>query len=331
MTSPTPPVSDDAPAVGVDIGGTKIAAGLVTATGTVLEGRRVATPATLGRDAVLDAVVGVVQDLLDTARRQHLATPTHVGIGSAGVIDPATGDVVAATDHIAGWAGTPLARAVGQRTGLPTCALNDVHAHAVGEAMFGAGAGLASMLLVAAGTGLGGSFVLDGRPWLGSRGVAGHFGHMPAPEAQGMPCACGGIGHLESVACGGALPELYRHAAPGVRGPTATTASAPLRSGVAVVAAAHADDPAALAAVELTASALGRAIGGWVNAFDPDAVVVTGGLTLAGEPWWDTLRDAAAEAAIPAARTCPILPAALGERAALVGAASYRPAHWHTR
>jgi len=271
-------------AVAVDIGGTKTSAALVGPSGRVGPVTVRPTPAAEGAAAVVATVVGLVRELAthDTVG---------VGIGAAGVVDAATGTIVAATDHIADWAGTPLGGLVTEATGRPTAVVNDVHAHALGEAVGGAGRGRVSFLLVAAGTGLGGAFVLGGRVVTGSRGAAGHLGHVPCPEATGLPCACGGVGHLECVASGGGVRALSR---------TRGTA----------------------AALDVSARALGAAVGGWVNTLDPEAVLLTGGLTGAGEAWWHTVRAAAEGTMVPATRACPIRPAELGARAALVGAAS---------
>ncbi|HRC64620.1 MAG TPA: ROK family protein, partial [Dermatophilaceae bacterium] len=120
------------PVLALDIGGTKIAAALVTG-GHVGEVCRVATPASQGPEAVVAAAVAVAKEARGESR------PVLVGIGSAGVIDSTNGVVTHATDALPGWAGTPLARGVSEGLGLAAYALNDVHAHALGEASFGAG------------------------------------------------------------------------------------------------------------------------------------------------------------------------------------------------
>ena len=152
------------------------------------------------------------------------------------------------------------------------------------------------MLVVAAGTGLGGSLVLDGVPVTGARHVAGHLGHIPAPEADGLPCSCGRTGHLEAVASGPGLLALYRR-----RGGNAADTRR-------VIALAETGDPVALDSVSTAAGALGRAIGGWVNMLDPDAVILTGGLAQSGPLWWSTVVDTARAQyidAVAAARCCP--------------------------
>ncbi|OMH36977.1 ROK family protein [Tersicoccus sp. Bi-70] len=308
------------PVIGLDVGGTKISAGLVTADGDVRHEASVTTPATAGPDAILTAMVTLVRPIAAAAEAEGCPA-LGLGVGAAGVIDPATGAVTAATDHLRSWAGTPVADRLTTATGLPVRVVNDVHAHALGEARRGAGTGQATVLLVAAGTGLGGAIVVDGRVLTGSRGIAGHLGHVPSPEAAGLPCSCGRTGHLEAVASGAGLLERYRSTMPvrqmddGSVGPSAA-------SGADVSRLAAAGDPAALSCVDGSAAALGRAIGGWINTLDPDVVIVTGGLAQAGPRWWTRLRAAADTETIPAATGCPVVPAALGARAALIGAAS---------
>ncbi|OMH24719.1 hypothetical protein BKD30_07555 [Tersicoccus phoenicis] len=303
------------PVIGLDLGGTKIAAGLVGPDGGIRHEASVGTPATAGPEAILAAMSALVAPIV-TAAAAEGSPAVGLGVGAAGVIDPATGVVTAATDHVRGWAGTPVADRLAAATGLPVRVVNDVHAHALGEARNGAGLGGSAVLLVAAGTGLGGALVLDGRVLTGGRGVAGHLGHVPSPEAAGLPCSCGRTGHLESVASGTGLADRYRAGAAG-RPPTPGP-----RSGADVARLAEAGDPWALTCLETSAVALGRAIGGWINTLDPDVVVVTGGLARAGTRWWDRLRDAVATETIPAAAGCPVVPATLGPRAALIGAAS---------
>lgn len=297
--------------IGVDLGGTKTAAGLVLPDGHVELDCTSATPATAGPAAIIATVTALVTQIRDKARRSGLPAAEVIGIGAAGVIDPDSGIVLAGTDHLPGWAGTPVADLVAAQTGLPVRVINDVHAHAIGEARYGAGRGLGSILVVAAGTGLGGSLVLDGIPVTGARHVAGHLGHVPAPEAQGLACSCGRTGHLEAVASGPGLLAAYQR-----RGGTAADTRQ-------VAALAEAGDPTAVDSVTTAAGALGRAIGGWVNMLDPDAVILTGGLAQSGPLWWATVVDAARGQYIDAVAGCPLLPAQHGSHAAILGAAAH--------
>lgn len=295
-------------ALGIDLGGTKIAAGVVDDSGSVLARSEVATPATSGPQAVLAAVVRVAREALAAAGDPVVLA---AGIGAAGVIDVVNRVVVSATDTLPGWAGTRIGEELEAALGVPVLVENDVHAHALGEARLGAGLGLSSVLMVAAGTGVGGALVVGGVLQRGAGHVAGHFGHVPAAEAAGLPCTCGGQGHVEMVSAGPAIHAAYaRHGG---------TAAAPDTRAVFDLAAEG--DSAAITAVDEGARALGRVIGGLINAIDPAAVVVSGGLAARGEEWWGPLRAGVAAETIPAAAGCPVLPAALGSNAAIIGAA----------
>ncbi|GAA1778112.1 ROK family protein [Pseudarthrobacter sulfonivorans] len=304
-------------AIGVDLGGTKTAAGVVSAAGEVLFWETIPTLNRAGGEAILDATAALVSSLTSRAQAAGLDV-AGVGVGSAGVIDAGRGVVVSTTDAILGWAGTELTAGLASRLGLDpeaVRAVNDVHAHALGESWTGAAAGTASSLLVAFGTGVGGSFVLDGQPLLGHRYVGGHVGHFASPyafhEGGAVPCVCGGAGHVEAIASGPAIRETY------VRlGGTSDAADAR-----AVFALAGASDAAAIQAVGRGAAAAGQAVGGLANILDPEVVVVSGGLSDAGAPWWRPMERALRAELLPALAGLPVLPAKLGNAAAMVGAA----------
>lgn len=297
-------------AFGIDVGGTKIAAGLVDASGAVLATASVPTPATAGARAVLDAIAALVTELsgIDAAALLHV---TGLGLGAAGVIDPGTARVLSATDTILDWAGTNLAAELYTRTNLPVRAVNDVHAHGLGEAWCGAAAGKANVLLVAVGTGIGGSHLLHGVPQTGAHHVGGHMGHIASPLATSVPCSCGRTGHLEAIAAG---PGIHRHYLR-LGGDTAVADTREL------TARAQAGDRLAIEALRTGALALGIAAGSLANILDPEAIVLSGGMIGAGAPWWDGVREGFASEAIDPLQHLELLPAALGNDAAIIGAA----------
>ncbi|AZM49903.1 glucokinase [Streptomyces sp. WAC 06738] len=296
----------------LDIGGTKTAAALVDQDGRLLHRRTAPTPAAAGPAAVLDAAAAAVAELA-AAGGPYAA----VGVGSAGVIDAAAGTVLSATAALPGWAGTALRDALGRRLGVPVAVGNDVHAHALGETWRGAAAGRTHVLLVAAGTGIGGSLILGGRPLRGARSAAGHLGHLPVPAAAGRPCTCGGTGHAEAVAAGPAMAAEYQR-----RAGEAASGDPAAGRGLAVVAErAAAGDAAAVAVLAEGAAALGEAVGGLVNALDPELVLVTGGVSRCGPVWWRPLRAAITATALPLLSDVPVVPGELGDDAALLGAA----------
>ena len=299
--------------IGIDLGGTKTAGGIVDAAGNVVCPASVPTPAQSGAAAVLDSTAGLVRFLQAEAESRGLRVDA-LGIGSAGVIDSARGVVLSATDSLRGWAGTALTAELTARTGLPSTALNDVHAHALGESWLGAGAGVPGVLFMGMGTGVGGSYVLEGHPLEGASFAAGHMGHLASPFAwetgQPLACSCGGAGHLEAVASGPGISALYSR--------LGGSAAQDTRE---VYRLAADGDPLAGQALRRGAEAAGSAIGGLANVFDPDVVVVGGGLAFAGPLWWDAMERQARSELLPPLAGLKIVPAALGATAAIRGAA----------
>ena len=296
--------------VALDIGGTKTAAALVTADGAVTDVTTAPTPGDQGPGAIVRVASGLAADLLVTATaRGHEVVG--LGVGSAGVIDAATGRVVSATEVLRDWAGTEVRSALSELSGIRHVVVdNDVHAHAVGETWLGAASGASSAFFVAVGTGIGASVVIDGSVWHGRRNVAGHFGHVAVPHAGGMPCVCGGSGHLEAVAAGPAMVWSYNR-----------RAGADLTSLADVARRADAGDRLAVMTIDIGARALGSAIGGAANLLDPEVVVIGGGVTGVGSRWWEPMEEAVRAELLPPLAELPVLPARLGAAAALVGAA----------
>lgn len=286
----------------LDIGGTKIAAALVV-DGSVVARDAVPTPAREGAASILSAAAEVGSRV--AAGRAFEA----VGVGSAGVIDRA-GCVSSATDILAGWAGADVAGALRGRFGVPVTVVNDAHAHAVGEAVAGAGLGRETVLVMALGTGIGGGVVVAGRPLVGAHGAAGHLGHVPAADAAGLVCSCGRDGHLEPLASGTGIAALHRR-----------LGGAPELTGRDVAEAAAAGDALASETLRRAGSALGTALGGLINVVDPDVAVIAGSVAQAGEAWWEAARQAVRASVLPALEDTPVVPAALGTDAALIGAA----------
>ncbi|MFG2316143.1 ROK family protein [Streptomyces tendae] len=290
------------PVIGLDLGGTKIAAALVAPDGTVLARHTVPTPATEGAEAVLDA-------LAVAARAVRVHGTTAIGVAAAGVIDPGTGTVTSATDTLSGWAGTALAAGLATRTGLPVACDNDVRAAATTE--LDGPDDDATLLYAAVGTGVGGAVAAAGRMLHGAAGIAGHLGHLPSPEADGLPCTCGATGHLEAVAAG---PAITAH--------SVRLGGRPADRLQTVAERAARGDPHAAAAITLGARAAGRALGGLANALGPHRVVVAGGVPRIGALYWDALCAAFAAELMPPLRGLRPRPPRGGADAAVLGAAA---------
>lgn len=302
----------------VDIGGTKITAARVElAEGQsrpqVLASRTVATPAREGAPAVLRAAADALQRVEADARDTGAGPAAGIGVATAGVVDVHRGRITHATDAITGWAGADVRAACTGITPGPVAVLNDVHAHALGEATFGCGRSTGGTLLqVAVGTGIGGAAVIGGKVLTGAHGAAGHLGHMAVAEAEGVPCPCGRTGHLEGLASGPGILALAQR-----RGAAARA----VEDGRALAAAARAGDAAALEAYRIAGTATGRVIGSVLNLLDVPLVALSGGVARACPAWAEALRAAALAEEMDVLAGTPIVAAELGDDAALLGAA----------
>ncbi|MFJ9408375.1 ROK family protein [Streptomyces sp. NPDC101393] len=303
--APTAPL---APAIGLDLGGTKIAAALVAADGTITARHTVPTPGRDGPDAVLDALATAARAVLPCGGRAP--APTGIGVAACGVIDPVGGLVRAATDQIRNWTGAPLGPGLAARTGLPVACDNDVRAAAGPE--FAALPGPApSLAYLSVGTGIGGAVAVDGRMLHGHAGIAGHLGHLPSPEATGLPCSCGATGHVEAIASGPGITALYGR-----------LSGSPVARLEHVVARAAAGDATAAEAIRIGGQAAGRTLGGLANAFGPGHVVVGGGVPRTGARYWAALRAGFASEVLAPLRALVPRPPRHGHDSPLLGAAA---------
>lgn len=304
-------------AVGVDVGGTKLAAGLVAADGTILDRNRQTTPA--DADQIVTAIVSSAQ----TFASHHRLGDVRVGVGAAGLID--RDGVVRFSPNIP-WTAYPLRSRLAGRLAGPVTVDNDANVAAWAEYRLGAARGAGeSMVMLTVGTGVGGGLVLHDRLIRGADGMAGELGHIVVLEG-GPSCPCGAQGCLEAMASGTAIARMARDAAAAGRLPsTSSLASTPVQqlTGKAVTVAAHAGDADAVGILAAAGRWLGVGIASLVAAFDPEVVVVGGGAMQAGELLLGPARTAVAERLLGRGyrEPPPVLAAALGDDAGLVGAA----------
>ena len=286
--------------LGIDIGGTKIAAGLVSADGQVLRRSRVPTPLTGGR-AILDAALGLAQ--------QYQSEPiAAIGIGTGGQVNADLGVIVSATDLLPGWAGTNVRAAFESVFGVPCFVDNDVNALAVGEGRFGTGRNLGTVVYLALGTGVGGALLLQGRLHHGAHWTGAEFGHLLLTMGE-----AGLRRTLEDFASGPGLVQTYRELS-GFSGKV---------FGETVAAEAERDPQSISAqAVTRTGEYLGYGLVSLANILDPDLIVIGGGLSALGDLLLEPARRVLGQNALPGPARCPVAVAALGSDAALVGAAS---------
>lgn len=292
----------------LDVGGTKIAVGLVDPDGTLTYTLALPTRADQGTEVVWSVVAELIENALERAGGRVAA----VGIGSAGPIDVAAGTV--SPVNIAGWRGFALRdRVAAAVPGVPVRLGGDGVCMALGEHRHGAGRGTRSMLGMVVSTGVGGGLVLDGAPLHGRTGNAGHVGHVVV-DPDGQRCRCGGRGCVEAIASG---PSMVRWALANGWTPEAGGADAK-----ALAAAADAGDPVALRAFRRGTDALAVMITSVAAVCDLDLVVIGGGVARSGALLFDPLRAALAErAGLDFLAGLRVVPAELGGDAGLVGAA----------
>jgi len=264
--------------LGVDVGGTTTAAGLVTTAGDVLvEAQSPTHEAGAGR--ALDTIVALI-DTVRAGARERGVTIDGIGVGLPGIIDAERGRVGDEIPHVPELAGQPVGRLLADRFGLPVFIDNDVNALALAEWTFGPSRGVPSLVVLAPGTGFGAAIVLDGRLHRGAAGFGGEFGHAPV-KFDGKPCWCGGRGCLAVYASGRGIAEAARERAARPSGADLAAAAGGDVSGITaalVFARAAAGDAVAAAVVDEACQALGAMIGTVVNGLNPDVVLVTGGV-----------------------------------------------------
>ncbi len=300
----------DMATLGIDIGGTKIAVGIVSSYGDLLHTAQVPTPALAGPDAVIAAVVRHGRRVLSWAESKDLQVET-CGVGAAGVID-LSGRVTQANDNLPGWAGTDIRSALQSALALPVVVINDVKAAATGEAAFGAAVGIADAIVVTVGTGVGAAIIGHGQVLDGANGASGALGCFPViPQATGRRCPCGELGHLEAYVSGPAIAASYAEI-------TQPGTSLRLEE---VAARAKLGDRVALDAIIHAARILGRALAQVSDLLDLEAIIVGGGVTSVGPVLLGPLEEAIAAAVKPRPRLVEFRVAKLGMAAVCIGAA----------
>lgn len=305
-------------ACGVDVGGTKIAGGVVDAEGRIVEELTLESPAT-DVDAIEDAIAGLVTDL---ASRHAIGC---VGIGAAGYVDSGRAHVLFAPNLA--WRDLDLKAELEARIQLPVVVENDANAAAWGEFAFGAGEDVDDLLLVTVGTGVGGGIVLDGKLHRGAFGVAAEIGHMRVVPG-GILCGCGNRGCLESYGSGSALVREARAAAEGGSllardlldraGGDVGEITGPL-----ITEAARAGDGFAIGQLADLGTWLGEGIASLAAVLDPAMVAIGGGVSEAGDLLLEPIRVAFGQQLTGRGHrpVADIRRARLGNKAGLIGAA----------
>jgi glucokinase len=262
----------------VDIGGTKLAVGIIAEDGTVLASRRGPTGIDSSYD---DALANVKKLLLEVAEQSHMQI-TGIGIGSTGPIDPFTGEY-GDLDHLPKWRSRNPVRDLAEAFGVTVAAENDADAGALGEAAWGSGKGSRRMLYVTIGTGIGGGFVIDHQLYRGANGTHPEFAHQVMDPA-GPDCTCGLNGCWETLACGPAMTDWYASQSPTHDFSGPVTAEQ-------ICERAREQDALALRAVKREAYYLGLGLANLINLFAPEVIVLGGGMMKSASLFMDGIRE----------------------------------------
>ncbi len=310
--------------VGVDVGGTNVVVGTVPDGGGPLYGlRKEPTAVPEGPDGVVAQIVRMVKASIDDSRVSFSANLSVVGagIGSPGPLDTKSG-VVLTTPNL-GWRDFPLRDRVSEALGVTATLDNDANCAIFGEWWQGAARGAQHVIGLTIGTGIGGGIVIDGHIYHGTSDIAGEFGHMTI-DPSGRRCGCGNYGCLEAYASG---PAIAKRAVEGIEAgetsqlPTYVDGNLQAITAQVVYEAAHAGDEYALEVVTETARVLGAGIASLINIFNPEVVVICGGVTLAGERLFTPLeKEVKRRAFRHAVDVCRIVPGALPGTAGVYGA-----------
>ena len=303
--------------LGLDIGGTKIAAGVVDGSG------RVHSFAVEPTHALRGPVEGL-ERLFDLGRRVVAESGVEigaVGIACGGPLDAERG-VLVAPPHLPGWEGVAITALAEEAFGRPAALENDATAAAAGEHRYGAGVGTRHLVYLTISTGVGGGVVVDGRLFRGAMGNGAELGHVTV-DCSGRPCpGCGRSGCLEAYVSGTSIAARAREELAASVGSSALAAVAELTA-ADVAAAARAGDALARTIWDTTTAMLACGVVSIVNVFEPEVVVVGGGVSAAGEQLLAPVREAVRESAMsPAGRAARIELSPLGDRVGVVGAAA---------
>ncbi|PYE54611.1 ROK family protein [Deinococcus yavapaiensis] len=317
-----PLLSPEAPprhVLAIDIGGTKLAVGIVSSRGEIADSARTPTHVEFGPDVVLSRIVGLSRDLL----RRHPVAVDMIGVGCGGPLDTGRG-LVKNPPNLPGWNDYPLVQHLQDALGLRVALDNDANAAALAEFHFGAGRGTRHMVYFTISTGIGGGLILNGDLYRGKFGNAGEIGHVQV-EYDGEPCNCGGRGCLEHYASGTGIARRARKLAE--RYPDSLLNTLAEHSGEitahTVKAALEANDSATVDFWAETIEMLAAGVASVVHAFDPERVVIGGGISKFGDLLFEPLRSRVkARTMPPLMEGVDIVPASCADDVGVLGAAA---------
>lgn len=309
----------DGPLLGLDIGGTKLAVGVALRDGTLLAERVEPSHAHEGPEAMIARTLRMARAAVDEAGLT-MGRIAAVGIACGGPLDPWSGVVLNALNN-PGWIDIPIVRLVEDALSRPAYLDNDANAAALGEHRFGAGRGVDHLVYLTISTGVGGGVILDGRLYRGANGNAAELGHVSV-DYRGRPCHCGSVGCIEASCSGtGIAVRALAALAASAEASSLRDVAAQRLTAADVTAAVRHGDPLARRIWDETTTMLGAGIVSIIHAFNPQLVILGGGVTHAGDLLFEPVRRVVHERAMPWLREAVrVVPAELGERTGIFGA-----------
>ncbi len=317
-------ISQNPLVLGVDLGGSKILTAVVNIKGEMLSRDQGITPAVKGPEAVIQAMLESMERALNQAGIAA-AELEAICIGAPGLSNPETG-IVFTSAHLPEWKDVPLKKIIEGKMGVKTLLINDANAAALGEMYFGAAKGARNFIYITLSTGIGGGIVIDGEVYAGSLGTAGEIGHMTV-DANGLKCSCGNIGCWETLASGTALArEAKQRIKDGAETAILEYAGGDLNeiNAEAVHKAAQRGDTLAKELIAQVSYYVGVGLTSLINIFNPELIVIGGGLSNIGdmllEPAYKLAGERVNKTAFASVRFAR---AELGRNSGVIGAAAY--------
>ena len=312
------------PVLAIDVGGTTILSAIVSNEGQVVANRSCLTLADDGPQTVIDRIYSSIDHLLEVTGLD-LPQLGGISIASAGIIDMDKG-IITVSPNLPGWHDIHLRDIVKEKYGIDTFLVNDASAAALGEHHFGAGRAVDNLVYLTVSTGIGGGIITNGKLYVGTHGSAGEIGHMII-DVNGPECSCGNRGCLEALASGSAIArEAKERIRQGRKSSLTDIAKGKIEDITAeeVGAAAQDGDPLALEVVSEAATHLGMGIINVIHIFNPEIIIIGGGVAKMGDLLFNPVRQVVSEKAFSfPAQAVRIVPPQLGEDPGLIGAAIF--------
>ena len=314
----------ESPVLAVDLGGTKVVTAIVSRKGQVMTREYYPTLADEGPGSVINRIHAAIDRLL-WANGVSVSELHSISVACAGAIDMSQG-LVTSSPNLPGWCAIPFRDIMREKYGVNAYLINDAKAAALGECSFGAGRGVNNLVYLTVSTGIGGGIIIDGKLYFGSSGSAGEVGHMTI-DVNGPKCNCGNIGCWETLASGTAVArEARRRISGGERSSLTETVQGRIEDITAekVGAAAQLGDSLALDIIGKAANYLGVGMVNLVNIFNPDVIIVGGGMAKVGDLLLNPAKQIVRERAfLVSAQAVRIVLAQLGDYAGVLGAAVF--------